>query len=217
MLGQNHSRTQALSIRAVAALPNVIEPIAWSHHPGIMQGPLPVLAKVLEDRRIVRRYRSEVIKRLIDSRRKARRRHVMPQNAFIHHLRIKRGLRKERLHHVGDVLLPFRSKGLFVPRAPAKRYDHHLLVLQLRKRAQRRKTEKRRGTCHARRRSQKIAPAPGDAPCHLTRVDLVCSHQFFDTRMVVTCLNFAFSSSFSCWLYFCCKAISACAFSCCPV
>src|SRR5579885_1054804 len=139
MLGQNHSRTQALSIRAVAALPNVIEPIAWSHHPGIMQGPLPVLAKVLEDRRIVRRYRSEVIKRLIDSRRKARRRHVMPQNAFIHHLRIKRGLRKERLHHVGDVLLPFRSKGLFVPRAPAKRYDHHLLVLQLRKRAQRRK------------------------------------------------------------------------------
>lgn len=147
MLGQDDSCAQACAVRAVVAFSNAIESIARRDDPSIAGAAVEIFAKVLEDGRIVGRYGGEVIECFVDAGGEAGRGHIMAENSLVDDLRVESRLRKQRFDEVGNVLLAFGGKCLFIARTSAEG-DYHGFGLRNARRCMprtRRKAEERAG------------------------------------------------------------------------
>src|SRR6185437_7282850 len=168
-LRKNHARTQSLAVRPVATLANAIEAIAGSNHPGIRRGPLQILAKVFENRGMVRRHGGEVVEGFVDAGSETCCSHVVAEHAAVDHLREESRLRDQFVQKVRDILLSFRHKGFFVASAAAEGDDHSLFRTRQGQRPERSQTEQRCARCRTRNGAKKIAAIPRDGLSDFTR------------------------------------------------
>src|SRR5581483_9135817 len=104
----------------MAALANAIEAVARRHNPGVRRRPFAILPKILEDSRVLRGHRREVIERFVSSGRQTRRGHVVAQNSLVHNLREERRPWDPIPQQVRHVFLPFRSERFVFARTTAK-------------------------------------------------------------------------------------------------
>ena len=126
--GQHHVGAQTRSVGGVTAFANALEADAGGDHPHIGRGTLEIGAEILEDRRMLRRRRDEVVDGLVDARRQAGVGHVVTQNAPVHHLGEERAPGQQLAKQMRNVLAAVGHEGLVIPRPAAKRHDDGLAV-----------------------------------------------------------------------------------------
>ena len=161
-LGQNHARAQPGSMRGVAALADEAEAIAGSDDPRIGCGAMQRLAKIFEDRRVVRRDGGKIIEGLVDARYQACGRNIVAEDPSIHYLGEEGSLGNELPQEMRNIFLSLGHEGLFIACASSKGNHHCLLAFAHGHGAQRRERRQhgrggRSGGC-----AKKFAPAPRD-------------------------------------------------------
>src|ERR1700760_4307539 len=126
MLRQNHSRSRTRTKGAVIAFPDPVESVARRDDPGICGRPFQILAEVLEYRGMFWRNCRKVVEGLVNTGRQTCGGYIVSEDASIHHLREKAGLRDQFVEHVWNIFLPLWRKCFLIARASAKGDDNYL-------------------------------------------------------------------------------------------
>src|SRR5712692_2395798 len=169
MLRQNDAGAKAGPVRAVIAFADAVETVAGSHNPSIRRRTLQVFAEILEDGWVLRRKRSKIVDRLVDSRGETGGRDIMSEDSAIHDLGKKGGLRDQLSHQVRNIPLPLRHKRLLIPRASAKRNDDNFPLLSRNPAQSDTVMQQRTTQRHRRARAQELAPTPSQLPAKILR------------------------------------------------
>src|SRR5579859_4695551 len=126
MLGQDHPRSGAGTVRTIVALANAIESVARSDHPGVRERAMQVFAKVLEYRWMAGRHCGKVVEGFVDASGQAGSGDVVAEDPLIDYLGKETRLRDELLEEVRNILLPLRGEGFLVASPSAESDDDGL-------------------------------------------------------------------------------------------
>src|SRR5437868_10477923 len=125
MLGENNASAQAGAVSAIIAFSDAVETVAGRDDPGVRRRALQIFAEILEDRRVLRGKRSEIVDGLVDAGREACGGHIMAQDSAVYDLREESGLRNQLSHQVRDIFLSLGRKRFLVARTPAEGDDNN--------------------------------------------------------------------------------------------
>src|SRR5579862_9101331 len=162
MLRKDYARAPSRTIRSIIAFTDPVESVAGRNDPGIGDRALQIFPEILEDGWMFGRDSRKVVQGFVDSGGQACSGYIMPEDAVIHHLREKAGLRSQLTEHVGDILLTLRCKGLLIAGSAAEGYDDDFSLFR------RHSTERERTGAHqsgSQRKpggaAQEVAPREG--------------------------------------------------------